>query len=43
MVLFHSENNLILTWSAHHVICEINRETTFARTDTKLSVPVVTS
>ena len=36
------ELNLKLIWSANCVICEANRKTTFAITDTKLYVPSVT-
>ena len=34
--------NLILTWLVSCVISGINRVTTFPKTDTRLSVPVVT-
>ena len=40
--LINCEINLILTWSANRVISEGNRVTTFAITDTKLYVLVVT-
>ena len=42
MSLINCEINLILTWSASCVICEADRATTFAITDIKLYVPVVT-
>ena len=42
VLLINCEINLILTWSANCVISEGNRVTTFALTDTKLYVPVVT-
>ena len=42
VLLINCEINLILTWSANCVISEGNRVTTFAITDTKLYVPVVT-
>ena len=42
MLLINCEINLLLTWSANCVISEGDRETTFAITDTKLYVPVVT-
>ena len=44
MSLINCEINLILTWSANFVISSASakQETTFAITDTKLSVSVVT-
>ena len=42
MLLISREINLILTWSANCIICEVNKATTFAITDTKLYVPVIT-
>ena len=42
ILLINCEINLILTWSAYCTISEGNRKTTFAITDTKLYVPVVT-
>ena len=44
MPLINCENNLILTWSENCVISNAvsNQATTFAITDTKLCVPVVT-
>ena len=42
MPLINCEINLILTWSKNYVISERHRATTFAKTDTKLYVPVVT-
>ena len=44
MPLINCEINLILTWSANCVISNsaANQGTTFATTDTKLYVPVVT-
>ena len=44
MPLIHCEINLILTWYANCVISNgaANQNTTFAITDTKLYVPVVT-
>ena len=42
MSLINFEINLILTWSADWIISEVDRITTFAITDTKLYVPVVT-
>ena len=44
MPLINYEINLILTWSANCVISNsaVNQATTFAITDTKLYVPVVT-
>ena len=45
MPLINCETNLILTWSANCVIVSINvanQNATFAITDTKLYVPVVT-
>ena len=42
MPLINCEINLVLTWSANCVISECNTVTTFAITDTKLYVPVVT-
>ena len=42
MRLINCEINLILTWSANCIISEGNIVTTFAITDTKLYVPVVT-
>ena len=46
MQLINCEINLILTWSANFVIVSTvipNQGATFAITDTKLYVPVVTS
>ena len=42
MPLINCEVNLILTWSSACVITESNGAGTFAITDTKLYVPVVT-
>ena len=42
MPLINCEFNLILTWSKNYVISERHRATAFAKTDTKLYVPVVT-
>ena len=42
MPLINCEINLILTWSTNCVISEGDRAITFAITDTKLYVPVVT-
>ena len=42
MSLINCEIDLILTWPANCVISKDNRGTTFAITDTKLYVPVVT-
>ena len=42
MLLINCEVNLILTWSATCVITDSNGAGTFAITDTKLYVPVVT-
>ena len=42
MSLINCEINLILAWSANCSIAGVNRATTFAITDTKLYVPVVT-
>ena len=42
MPLINCEVNLILTWSSTYVITESNGAGTFAITDTKLYVPVVT-
>ena len=42
MPLITCEINFILSWSANRAITEGNRVTTFALTDTKLYVPVVT-
>ena len=42
MPLINREINFILTWSSACTIAEVNRETSFAITDTKLYVPVVT-
>ena len=44
MPLINSEVSLILTWSVNCVLSNVaeNQETTFAITDTKLYVPVVT-
>ena len=42
MPLFNCEVNLILTWSSTCVITDSNGAGTFAITDTKLYVPVVT-
>ena len=42
MPLINCEVNLILTWSSTCVITESNGAGTFAITDTKLYVPVVT-
>ena len=44
MPLINYEINLILTWSANCVMSNsaVNQATTFAITDTKLYVPVVT-
>ena len=41
-LFFEKLFNLILTWSANCVISEVDRETTFAITNTKFYVPVVT-
>ena len=41
-LLINCENSLDLTWSENCVICEADRATTFAITNTKLNVPVVT-
>ena len=46
MYLFNCEVNLILTWSANYVIVYndvANEGATFAKTATKLYVPLVTS
>ena len=42
MSLINCEINLILTWPANFVILEGYKVTTFAKTDAKLYVPVVT-
>ena len=42
MPLINCEVNLILTWSSNCVITDSNSAATFAITDTKLYVPVVT-
>ena len=42
MPLTNCEITLDLIWSANRVICKESRATTFARTDPKLYVPVVT-
>ena len=42
MPLINREINLILTWSEKCVISNDTKRTTFAITDTKLCVPVVT-
>ena len=42
MSLINCTINLVLTWSENCVISEWDRETTFAITDTKLHVPVIT-
>lgn len=42
MPLINCEINLFLTWSANCDICEVDKITTFAITDTKLYGPVVT-
>ena len=42
MPLINCEFNLILTWSKNYVISERHRATAFAKTHTKLYVPVVT-
>ena len=42
MSLINCEINLILTWSDKCVLCNDTKATTFAITDTKLYVPVVT-
>ena len=42
MPLINCEVNLILTWSPNCVITDSNGAGTFAITDTKLYVPVVT-
>ena len=46
MYLFNCEVNLILTWSANYVIVYndvANEGATFAKTATKLYIPLVTS
>ena len=40
--MINYEINYIKSWSANCVISEGNRETTFAITDTKIHVPVLT-
>ena len=42
MPLINCEINLLLAWSTNCVICKEDRATTFAITETKLYVPVVT-
>ena len=42
MALINCEITLDLTWSANCVICEEDRAITFAISDTKVYVPVVT-
>ena len=42
MLLINCEINLILTWSEKFVLSNDTKATTFAITDTKLYVPVVT-
>ena len=42
MPLINCENNLILTWSEKCVLSNATKATTFAVTDTKLHVSVVT-
>ena len=42
MQLINCETNIMLTWPANCVIFGATRATTFAITDTKLLVPVVT-
>ena len=42
MPLINCEINLILIWSVNYVIFEATKVTTFAMTNTKLYVPVVT-
>ena len=42
MLLINFEINITLTWSTNCVICEADRATTFAITDTKLCVQVAT-
>ena len=42
MLLINCEINLILTWSEKFVLSNDTKATTFAITDTKLHVPVVT-
>ena len=42
MPLINCEVNLILTWSSASVITDSNGAGTFAITDTKLFIPVVT-
>ena len=42
MALISCETTLDLTWSANCVICEEDRAITFAISDTKVYVPVVT-
>ena len=43
MPLINCEINVILTWSGKCVLSNDTKATTFAITDTKLYVPVVTS
>ena len=42
MPIINCEINLILTWSEKCVLCNDTKATTFAITDTKLHVPVIT-
>ena len=42
MLLINHEINLILTWSENCAISSATRKITFATTDTKLYVPIVT-
>ena len=42
MPLINCEINLILTWSTDYVISSATGETTFAITDTKIYVPILT-
>ena len=42
MPLINCEIDLILTWSGKYVLSNNRKATTFAITDTKLDVPVVT-
>ena len=42
MPLINCEISLVLTWSEKCVLCNDTEATTFAITDTKLYVPVVT-
>ena len=42
MPLINCEISLILSWSTNCIICEANRATTFATTDTKLYGPLAT-